>query len=142
MTLESIKKDPSSIPLWQVIVGKYHPTFLRECEFAIEWSKEIAISWLETGMFLGESGSKDAAKKIVDSLADHTLTKTHSRHMSAEECKKLGLKILNLESDQELQDIILTVHHCYMHTFANSTAIKITENQNGIALVNHARPTP
>lgn len=48
--------------------------------------------------------------------------------ISAQDCKKLGLKVIDIESDQTLQDLILTVHHCYMHTFANSPAIKITEN--------------
>ena len=92
-------------------------------------------------MFLGEADAKKRAKTIVDELADHNRTKTHSRHISTEDCKKLGLKIIDIESDQELQDLILTTHHCYMHTFANSPAIKITENQNGIALVNLARQT-
>ncbi len=138
--LKAIKTDRDSIPLWQVIVGKYHPTFLGECQYAIDWSKDIATAWLETGMFHGEADAKRRAKTIVDRLADHYLTKTHSRHISTQGCKELGLKVVDMESDQTLQDLILTVHHCYMHTFANSTAIKLTENQNGIALINHARP--
>lgn len=140
--LEAIKKDRDSIPLWQVIVGKYHPTFLGECQNAIDWSKDIVKAWLETGMFLGQADAKKHSKTIVDALSDHKLTKTHSRHISAEDCKNLGLKVIDIELDQPLQDIILTVHHCYMHTFANSPAIKIVENQNGVALVNFARPTP
>ncbi len=138
--LEEIKKDPASIPLWQIIVGKYHPTFLGECEYAIDWSQKIVRSWLETGMFEGDPKGKQKAKKIVDRLSDHNKTKTHNRHFSIDQCKALKLNIRDLESDQGLQDLVLTVHHCYMHTFANSTAIKITENHNGVALVNHARP--
>lgn len=138
--LEQIKKDPASIPLWQVIVGKYHPTFLGECEYAIEWSQKIVRSWLETGMFADDPKRKEKAKKIVYRLADHNKTKTHNRHFSIDQCKALKLNIVDLEADQSLQDLVLTVHHCFMHTFGNSAAIKITENQNGIALVNQARP--
>ena len=27
-----IKNDPSCIPIWQTIIGKYHPTFVQSCE--------------------------------------------------------------------------------------------------------------
>ena len=30
--VQAIKDDPASTPLWQAIIGKYHPTFLGECE--------------------------------------------------------------------------------------------------------------
>jgi hypothetical protein len=44
--LEEVKKDPDSIPIWQTIVGKYHPTFIGECKNAIEWSEKIVKTWL------------------------------------------------------------------------------------------------
>jgi hypothetical protein len=47
----------------------------------------------------------------------------------------MGLKVIRLEDDQELQDIILTVHHCYMHALMNSQAFKIIENQNSVMFV-------
>lgn len=138
--LRAIKQDPASAHLWQVIVGKYHPTFLGECRYAITWSKNIVKCWLETGMFLGDSTAREKAKKVVKCLSDHKRTKTHSRHFSIDDCKKYGLKISDLESDARMQDLVLTVHHCFMHTFTNSNAIKITENHNGIALINNANP--
>lgn len=140
--LKAIKKDPQSIPLWQVIISKYHPTFLGDCKHAIDWSKDIVTQWLTTGMFAGKSNPRTCAEKVVEDLSDHARTKTHSRHISIDDCKKLGLEILDLESDQKLQDLVLTVHHCYMHTFSNSIAIKIVENHNGIALINQAQPRP
>jgi hypothetical protein len=45
----------------------------------------------------------------------------------------------NLEDDPKLQDLVLTIHHSYMHTFASSAAIKIIENQNGNAIVSMAQ---
>ena len=33
------------------------------------------------------------------------------------------------------QDLVLTVHHCYMHTLGNSAAYKIIENHKGKAIV-------
>jgi hypothetical protein len=45
------------------------------------------------------------------------------------------LKIEKLEDDKKLQDLVLTVHHAYMHTFSMSPAVKITENHLGTATV-------
>lgn len=49
--------------------------------------------------------------------------------------EEIGLKIEKLEDDKKLQDLALTVHHAYMHTFSMSVAIKIIENHIGVAIV-------
>ena len=133
-----IKNDPSTIPLWQVIIGKYHPTFIGECKNAIEWSKKVANSWLEKVMFAAEKdAAKRKARKVVKNLSAHSKHKSHDRHIHIEDCKKMGLKIITLEEDPTLQDLVLTVHHSYMHTFSATAAIKIIENHNGVAMVHH-----
>lgn len=137
--VEGIKKDPASIPLWQTIVGKYHPTFLTECQHAIDLSSDVVRQWLSTGMFEGEENASEIAGNIVDKLNNHTDTKTHERHIHIDDAVEMGLKVVPLEDDQELQDLVLTVHHAYMHTLANSNAIKIVENHNGIAVIQAIR---
>lgn len=67
--------------------------------------------------------------KIVSNLSSHKVSKHHSKHFSLEECKRFGLKIVDLEADHKLQDLLLSVHHSYMHTFSNTNLIKIIENQ-------------
>lgn len=140
--LEAIKDDPASIPIWQVVVSKYHPTFLGECENAIELSAQMVTSWLETGMFNGDIDAKKRAESIVEKLNNHDDTLTHARHIHDEEALSYGLKIKTLEKDfdQDFQDLVLTVHHTYIHTFANSNAIKIIENHSGNAVVHMTRP--
>lgn len=129
------KKDPASIPLWQTIIGKYHPTFLGECQNAIQLAGDMVQSKLINTMFAGDDDAYAKAAAIVAFLNEHDDSKTHARHIHIEEAKACGLKIRDLESDQKLQDLVLTIHHCYMHTFANSTAIKIVENDRGNAVV-------
>lgn len=140
--IAEIKKDPAQIPLWQVIVGKYPPTFLGECENAIAWSQEIVGEWLTTGMFKNVENGKALADEVTKKLSDRTVMKTHARHLGIETCKKIGLVIGELEDDNELQDLVLTVHHTYMHTFANSSSIKIIENHDGVATVIHVQVLP
>ncbi|MDO9287308.1 MAG: hypothetical protein Q7T83_00800, partial [Thermodesulfovibrionales bacterium] len=135
--LKEIKDDPKSIPIWQTVVAKYHPTFIGECKNAIDWSTEIVTEWLESNMFDGISNAKELADKVVEQLGSHEDTKTHARHIHIDEAKSFGLKIKSLETDfkNNFQDLILTIHHAYMHTFANSTAIRIVENHLGNAIV-------
>ena len=57
--------------------------------------------------------------------------KSHARHFCVDDCEKMGLRIFALESDQDLQDAVLSVHHAFVITLDASPATKIIENQFG-----------
>ncbi|HVE45000.1 MAG TPA: ATP-dependent Clp protease proteolytic subunit [Gammaproteobacteria bacterium] len=136
---EEIKNDQSKAVIWAQIISKYHPTFLGQCENAIKWSGDFVREKLENGMFKGEKDSQKKADSITNTLSNFHENKTHARHIHIDECKKMGLKVIELEDDQELQDLVLTVHHCYMHSLMNTPTYKLIENQNGIAFVKQQR---
>lgn len=133
--IKDIKKDPARAAVWQNIIGKYHPTFLGQCTNAIKWSNDFVREQLTKVMFAGQANAGRKATTIAQQLSNYTKHKTHGRHIHADECKAMGLKIMEIESDQALQDLILTVHHCYMHALMNTTAIKIIENHLGARLI-------
>lgn len=145
--LKEIQTSPNSLPLWQVIISKYHPTFLGDCQKALDWSEKMVVSWLVRNMLSDVDKPEDAAKAIVEKLGSHKVTFTHSKHIHIDECKQLGLKVLELENMnkeekggcKDLQDCVLTIHHTYMHTFSISNAIKIIENHNGNAMIMNTR---
>lgn len=130
----ALKNEPQTWPAWQTIISKYHPTFIGECAKAIQWSAEIATSWLTSGMFLDCKDKKAKASKVLQVLNNHASTKNHSRHITMDEAKRIGLVIEPLEADDNLQDIVLSLHHAYMCTFWRTKAIKIIENDTGGAL--------
>lgn len=133
---EAVKEvglNPAAIPIWQAIIGKYHPTFIGECKRAIGWSQDIVDRWLRTGMFDGEIEAEQKAAQIVAKLSDHEDTKTHSRHIHLSDCVSMGLRVIQLENDPDLQDLVLSVHHACMHTFAMTNAHKFVENHEGVA---------
>lgn len=70
---------------------------------------------------------------------DHSVTKTHARHLSAEYCRDIGLKVVALEGNHELQKAVLSLHHSCIHTLGSTPAIKLIENQNGIAFIQSAQ---
>lgn len=130
-----IKRDPTKIALWQPIIGQYRPTFLSQCENAIVWSNQFVQRQLETVMFSGDPQAKKKAKRIVKTLTDYKMNKAHDRHLHADECIAMGLAVDMIEADQKLQDLVLTVHHCYMHSLMNTPSYKMIENHTGLALV-------
>lgn len=136
--MEECKLDPHKIPIWQSIIGKYHPSFLGSCQRSIDWSAKIVKEWLITGMLNGDPKCTEIAESIVTGLSSSDTTFNHARHIHLEDLEKLGLKILHLEDEPKFQDLVLTVHHSYMHTFSMTPAIKIVENQLGVATVRMA----
>ena len=96
---------------------------------AIQLSGELIENWLGTCMFDAHKDN-ETIKNIVSVLNNHDNSKEHGRHFDIDFCKKIGLKIEDLESDSKLQDAVLSVHHAYMITLNNSTAVKIIESQN------------
>lgn len=137
-----VKDDASRLPLWQTIIGKYHPTFLGDCRKACDWAEEMVRDWLATGMFSDKPNAKRIATAVAQKLSDHGAARAHSRHLSITECQEAGLVILPLEENDKLQDLILTVHHAYMHTFSQTPANKIVENHNGAATMLMMAPPP
>lgn len=126
---------PHSIAIWREIIGKYHPTMIDSCQKAWDRSLTMLKDWLNGNMF---KDSQDVdIQSIVNQLADIGHNLGHDKHISFAEAQSMGLKISMLEDDQELQELVLTVHHCFMHTFSGvPTATKIIENHNGAAVVN------
>jgi len=137
-----IAADPASIPVWQPIISKYHPTLIGESEKAIAWSQQIVEEWLATGMFesLGKPGAEAKAKQVVQSLGDPQFTYSHSRHIDFDAAKQMGLKVVAMEDDDKLQNALLTVHHACMLTLSGTSAVKLVENQDGDAIVQAVEP--
>jgi hypothetical protein len=81
------------------------------------------------------NGNESRTKKILKEFSDHKSNKSHARHISTEKCKEIGVSIIDMETDNELQDLILTVHHSFMHTFSRTSTTKIVENHLGVAYI-------
>lgn len=136
----SVQRDPKSLPIWQMIISKYHPTFVGECQKAIDWSQSMVEEWLRTGMFLNEPNRDDKAKSVTEALSSHVKHKTHNRHISPVECEQIGLNVFMMENDPKLQDAILSVHHVFIVSLSEHNApIKIVENQKGARMLFNGR---
>jgi ATP-dependent protease ClpP protease subunit len=132
---KEVKADKDRIPIWQAIIGQYRPTFISQCENAMEWARQFVETELAICMLASYPDARKRAKGIVKKLTHYTDNKRHDRPIHADECKSIGLTIEDLEADSEFQDLVLSVHHCYMHAFMNGRAYKIIENHIGGSMV-------
>lgn len=131
--VDEVRSNPASLGLWQTIIGKYSPTFLTACSDAIKWSEELAERWLT------EVNPQINMNKVKNVFINHNHSYSHSRHISKEDCRAAGLPITDLEADQDLQDAVLSLHHCYMILIDVISVVKIVMNQDGRAYLQNKK---
>lgn len=135
---EELKHDPELLAAWLPIVQMYGPSLLEQCEQAQELSKRLVRDWLRRYMLPASTPNPAArtakASRIAAYFANYVRHKSHGMGISREAARDHGVVIRELESDQALQDAVLSVHHATMHTF-NGAASKIIENHLGVAYV-------
>lgn len=124
---KEISENPSTIPLWQLIIKNYTPTLLGSCQNGIDWANEIFQESLSRNMLKGES--EQMIKKVVKLFGSQDNTKAHDRHLSIDKCREFGLKVRALEEDDTLQEYVLSIHHSCMELFEQSAPLKIFCNQ-------------
>ncbi len=136
--VDDVSKNAASLGLWQAILSKLNPTFLTLCAQADELAEEL------TEKILADKNIDEATKtKIKMLFAKNENTKTHRRHIDRDQCREAGLDIIDLEDDNDLQDIVLSIHHCCMILAEKTPVIKIVENNiGGCYIRNMAMPSP
>ena len=134
--------DPANLSAWLPMLNQYGPDLLVRCETALNLSKELVRTWLQTYMFKNSTDSLGKATSISDWLGNHENFKSHSRHISRTDLLANQLKVIALEEDDVLQDLSLSVFHATTHTFAATSAVKIVENHTGRAFIKQYTPSP
>ncbi len=137
---KEIKEDKNKMHVWQPVISGYHPSLIETCKKVVLWSKELAFEYLSNSMFFEDlekdpQGAQKTIGNIIRLLTSQNITKSHSRHIPTTVCKDTGLKVKYIEDDQELQDIILSIHHASTLTLTNTPVIKIIENHDGQAYI-------
>jgi hypothetical protein len=125
--------DPAKLRAWLPMLSQYGPDLLATCINASDLSKTLVTDWLTKYMFKGQRSGRKKAEEIGNWLGSHDIFKTHGRPISRALAEQHKLKILDLESDQELQDDVLSAYHALAHSFSNTGAVKIIENHLGKA---------
>ena len=127
--------DPAKLSAWLPMLSQYGPDLLVQCESALDMSRDLVKTWLETYMFKWRDARREKAEEISGWLSEHEHFKSHSRHIPRAEVERRQLEVVRLEGDPVLQDLALSVFHAATHTFASTPAVKIVENHTGRAFI-------
>jgi len=129
-----VQANPAALGAWAPILQQYGPALLEQCEKAEELARRLVREWLATYMFRGEENAEEKAKETARYFADYETHQSHSLGITRDQARGAGVKVIDLEAVQELQDAVLSVHHATLHTL-NGPSVKIIENHQGRAFV-------
>lgn len=135
-------RETENLAAWIPILRTYAPGLLTQCEDSQKLAEDIVAGWLGRYMMNGEEDAADKSREIAEWFADYESFRSHGRRVGRDQAREIGLKVVNLEDDDGLQDAVLSVHHAAMHTFSGTPAQKIIENHNGRAWVRIGRLVP
>lgn len=130
-----VKQNPSSAAIWQVIFSKYTPTFITACKKAIQWSEKLMEDYLKKVY-----GQQFDIKPVKELFLNNNNSFSHARHLPKDSCRNVGLNITDLETNQQLQEAVLSLHHTYMILFDKFNIAKAVENQIGSCFVQQFDP--
>lgn len=134
-----IATTPVLAHFWMPILGKYPPTLIGGAEKAIKLAETLVTQWLETGMYATEPDATAKAQVVVNWLGQLSNTLAHDRRVSIDEARSHGIKVIRLEDDAVLQDLVLSAHHAYITTLSETQATRIIENHDGIAHIQNVQ---
>lgn len=130
---------PQQMGAFLPVLEQYTPGLIERCHAAQDLSVELVSKWLNLYMFKDDADSNEKAERIAHDLADHSVFKSHNRHIDIEQALNLGLRVAPLESDQKLQDLVLSVFHAAT-IILQQGVVKIIENHRGNAFIKQLPP--
>ena len=107
-----IAKNTDMAHAWAPMLQRFGPALLQEARRSLDYGQDMVAGWLQQHMFGESHGS-------------------HGRRINRDEAKGLGLKIADLEDDDNLQELSLTLYHLATLAFENGPATRIVVSSNG-----------
>lgn len=126
-------QDPKNISAWLPILRGYGPGLLAQCQHQRVLAEEYVAGWLKRFMLRDDPDAENRAQAAAAWFADFNAFRSHGRRVSRDDARALGIKVLDLEDDDRLQDAVLSVHHAFQHTLSATAVAKIVENHHGRA---------
>ena len=120
-----------SAHVWAPVLQSLGPALLQEAQNALDYGERMVAQWLEQRMFKPQKKRKALAKKTARHFNDATMHKSHGRRIDRDEARRQNVVIEDLESNQKLQEAVLTLYHLVTIAFEKSPATKTLFNQNG-----------
>ena len=128
-------KDLGNLGAWLPLLRSLSPGLLAQCQHSREQAERFVSEQLETHML---SENPALASEVAKWFANFTYFKSHNRAVTVSGVEAQKLNVTRLEKDDDLQDLVLSVHHAVRHTFNDTGTTKLIENHHGRAYIEGA----
>jgi hypothetical protein len=85
------------------VLSQVDISLLQMCYNAIQHSKRLAKTWLQSYMFAGQNNAEQLAEEIAHKLSDHATFLSHGRPIDIRLAQDMGLKVEDLKDTPDLQ---------------------------------------
>lgn len=127
---QEIEENPNQANLWATAMHAFGTTLLpklQDARKAIEHSEDLVGNWMRRYM-LADSPAKKA--KAIAAYFGSNQNKSHSRRIDRNEARDLGLKVVDLESDEHLDAYVMALHDLLNVVLVHTPAVKIILSSN------------
>ena len=136
---EDIEKDIKLAHLWAPILQNMGPSLVLAAEKALAYSKELIVKWLNNRKLVRIVESYNKRDKVetiaayfnAEDTTSHGQIHVHGQRIGTDKVRELGLNVVILEEDQDLQNHVLTAYHLMTLLFEHSPALKFIASDRG-----------
>ena len=128
---EQILGDTKLAAVWAPALQSLGPALLTEAKNALDYGEAMVARWLERRRFKGFADASKKAAAVANYFNRSDNHKSHGRRIDRTEARSQELIIDEFESDQALQDSILTGYHLATLVFEQSPCCKFMASNHG-----------
>ncbi len=131
------KKTGKLNPLDATMVAQISPGEISLVNHSMKFAEDLVIEWLPKYKFknwkttaqqkkkVTDEMKKQRAGKIAKELINHAKWRTHGRSLKIQDLESIGLKIIRIDEEPKLADIIYRIQTIIRLLFSSSTNYKI-----------------
>ena len=124
-----ISKNPILAHAWAPVLEAFGPALLQEAKKSISYAETLVKDWLSKYMLSDKENGEQIAQSAAKYFAGNHHG-SHGRRINRNDLRSLGIKVTDLEDDQELQELVLTLYHLSTIIFDNSPSSKFVVSSN------------
>jgi hypothetical protein len=126
-----ILADGATAHVWAPILQSLGPALLQEAQNALDYSEQIVGRWVTDYMLKGNPDASTLGPGIAHHFNDATTHKSHGRRIGREEARAQHVLVDDLETDQSLQEVVLTSYHLMTIMFENGPLARMMMSDTG-----------
>lgn len=117
--------------VWAPLLQSIGPALLQEAYNALAYGERMVGEWLAKRMLAGTDDAETDGRRIAAFFNDAANHKSHGRRIDREEARNRGVVIEDLETNQSLQEAVLTAYHMATIAFEKGPSAKMLVSNTG-----------